>query len=113
MDNMMDDRTILQEIGRRLSRCRVDQGLTQARLAGEAGVAKRTVERIEAGESAQSSNLVRVLRVLGLLDAFVAALPETGPRPMELLRLHGKERRRASSKRLRDSADSWQWGDEE
>ncbi|ORJ53671.1 helix-turn-helix domain-containing protein [Geothermobacter hydrogeniphilus] len=113
MNNMMNDRAILQEVGRRLNRCRIDQGLTQARLASEAGVAKRTVERIEAGESAQTSNLVRILRVLGLLDAFVAALPESGPRPMELLRLHGKERRRASSKRSRDSGDSWQWGDGE
>ncbi len=114
VDNTINDRAILQEIGRRLNRCRVEQGLTQAGLAREAGVSKRTVERIEAGESAQTTNLIRVLRVLGLLDAFTASFPETGPRPMDLLRLHGKERRRASSKRRQDTGgDAWQWGDDE
>lgn len=110
----MDDKTVLEEIGHRLSRRRIEQNLTQARLAKEAGISKRTVERMEAGESTQTSSLVRVMRVLDLLDSFLAAIPDVGPRPMDLLTLHGKERQRASSKTRDDSKPgTWQWGNEE
>ena len=47
----LTDSAVLHELGERLSRRRIDAGLTQAELAHEAGVSKRSVERIEAGES--------------------------------------------------------------
>ena len=47
----MTDAAVLQELGARLHRRRIDANLTQAQLAEEAGVSKRTVERIEAGRS--------------------------------------------------------------
>lgn len=109
----LSDRAILTEIGQRLSRRRLELELTQADLAGEAGVSKRTVERVEAGESVQTTNLVRVLRALALLEVLDAALPEVGPRPMDLLKLRGKERQRATSKkRHKEAGDDWTWGDE-
>ncbi|MBW6511080.1 MAG: helix-turn-helix domain-containing protein [Desulfuromonadaceae bacterium] len=113
MNTTASDKTVLEEIGHRLSRLRIERGRTQASLAREAGVSKRTVERIEAGESTQSSTLVRVMRALDILDALYAAIPSSGPRPMNLLKLHGKERQRASSKTQKNPVDdNWQWGDE-
>jgi transcriptional regulator with XRE-family HTH domain len=113
IDGLMSDKVILEELGRRLGRRRVELEFTQAELAKEAGVSKRTVERVEAGDSTQTSTLIRILRILGLLEALDAALPETGPRPMDLLKLRGKERRRASSKkRGEDAEEEWSWGDE-
>jgi len=113
MDTTASDKAVLEEIGHRLSRLRIERGLTQASLAKEAGVAKRTVERIEAGESTQSSTLVRVMRALDILDTLFAAIPRPGPRPMDLLKLHGKERQRASSKSQRSSMDGrWAWEEE-
>jgi transcriptional regulator with XRE-family HTH domain len=113
MENIVSDKTVLEEIGHRLNRIRIERGFTQANLAKEAGVSKRTVERIEAGESTQSSTLIRVMRVLDLLDTLYASIPTPGPRPFDLLKLHGKERQRASSKTQRNQPDgSWQWKDE-
>ena len=43
------DEAILSELGGRLTRVRLEQNLTQAQLAEQAGVSKRTVERLEAG----------------------------------------------------------------
>ncbi len=43
------DEAVLREIGARMARRRLDFQLTQADLAEQAGVSKRTVERIEAG----------------------------------------------------------------
>lgn len=109
----MNDKAILAEIGLRLARRRLDLDLTQADLAREAGVSKRTVERVEAGESTQFSTIVRILRVLKLLDAMEMLIPASGPRPMDLLKLRGKERQRVSSKqRKKKEAEEWTWGDE-
>jgi transcriptional regulator with XRE-family HTH domain len=112
-ESLKSDQAIMEEVGRRLSRRRVELEYTQAELAEEAGVSKRTVERVEAGESTQMSTLIRILRTLQLLGSFDAAIPATGPRPMDLLKLKGKERRRASSKKRRGQlGEEWSWGDE-
>jgi transcriptional regulator with XRE-family HTH domain len=121
--NTLADDAILTEIGERIARRRLDLQLTQAELAGEAGVSKRTVERVEAGASAQMSSMVRILRVLELLPGLDSMIPGAGPRPMDLLRQKGKVRQRASSKRKSGSPKSgsgqtgrsdepWSWDDE-
>ncbi len=113
IEALISDEAILGEIGKRLTRRRVELNFTQAALAEEAGVSKRTVERVENGESTQMSTMIRIFRVLGLLDAFGALIPETGPRPLELLKTRGKERRRASSKKGSEKTDqTWSWDDE-
>jgi transcriptional regulator with XRE-family HTH domain len=105
---------ILGEFGERIARRRLDLQLSQAEVATRAGLAKRTVERIEAGESIQMASLIRVMRVLDLLAGFDALLPEAGPRPLDLLRLKGKERKRASAPRQApQSGKEWHWGDDE
>lgn len=53
------DAAVLAELGDRLSRRRLQRNLTQAQLAREAGVSKRTVIRLERGESSQVTNLIR------------------------------------------------------
>jgi transcriptional regulator with XRE-family HTH domain len=111
--NLTGDDAILAEIGQRVARRRLDLGLTQADLAEQAGVAKRTVERIEAGSSAQTSSMVRILRTLELLPRLDLLFPEAEPRPMDLLKRKGKPRRRASSRRRQGpTAPPWSWDDE-
>lgn len=114
IDELTNDAAILAEIGLRVARRRIEQGLTQADLAEQAGIGKRTLERLESGESVQLNNFLQVLRVLQLLDGLESLLPEPGPRPMELLKHHGKQRKRASArKRIPDvSGQPWRWGDE-
>ena len=107
------DDAILEELGHRLRQRRITKGLTQAELAREAGVSKRTVERIEAGAAAQTLNLVRILRVLELLGGIDQLVPEAGPSPLDLLKRKGKARKRATSRRTATSPrDNWSWGDD-
>lgn len=104
------DGAILAEIGTRVARRRLDFRLTQAALAAQAGVAKRTVERVEAGASAQMASVVRILRVLDLLPGLDRLIPESTPRPMELLKQKGKVRQRASGRRRPDRfGKPWSW----
>lgn len=108
------DTRILTEIGERLAQYRLAQGLTQAELARQAGIGKRTLERMEAGAAVQTTSLVRVLRELGLLASLDGALPATGPGPMDLLKRRGKQRQRATGKRSSREPETgpWQWGEE-
>lgn len=101
----------LGELGGRLARVRLDRNLTQAELAGQAGVSKRTVERLEAGAAAtQLSGFLRLCRALGLLERFDALIPESPPSPIMQLKLRGKQRRRASSVKASDRpAKKWTW----
>ncbi len=93
------DDAILGELGGRLKQVRLEKNLTQAQLATEAGISKRTLERLESGELAtQLSALFRVCRVLGLVEQFENLIPETAPSPMAQLKSRGRTRRRASTK---------------
>jgi transcriptional regulator with XRE-family HTH domain len=114
LEHISNDAAILTEIGLRLARRRIKLGLTQANLAEQAGIGKRTLERLEAGESVQLANFLQVLRGLHLLDGLESLLPESGPRPMELLKHQGKQRKRASARQRKpDKSDQpWKWGDE-
>ena len=111
IDNLKTDKAILSELGKRLAQHRIDQNITQENLAKEAGISKRTLERLEAGESSQLLTFVRMLRALNMINLFEAALPEAVIHPVDLLKI-GKDRQRASSRRKESSEEPWQWGDE-
>ena len=106
----LNDKAVLEELGERLARARIQHDLTQAELAEKTGVSKRTVERLESGEVAsQLSALLRVCRALDLIDRFDALLPEAALGPMAQLKTKGRERQRA--KRKRAAAVSKKWGE--
>lgn len=106
----LTDDAVLAELGARIAARRLELELTQAALAEQAGIAKRTLERMEAGESSQLATLVRVLRVLDAASGLDRLLPEPGPRPMDLLQRKGKIRKRASSRRAEKGSDkTWRW----
>jgi len=115
IDALSSDQAILSELGKRTARRRIAMRLSQADLAEQAGVGKRTVERIEAGESAQATTLVRLFRVLDLLPALDALLPAESARPMELLRNGGKVPRRVRKQGAagRDNTEvsEWRWAE--
>jgi transcriptional regulator with XRE-family HTH domain len=113
IDGLMTDRAVLEELGHRLARRRIARELTQEDLANEAGISKRTLERLEAGQPSQFLTVVRVLRALNMLDLLEVAIPEATTRPMELLKMKGKERQRVFSKKKKQLADDdWAWVDE-
>lgn len=111
----MTDAAVLGALGERLARRRLERNLTQAQLAREAGVSLRTVGRLEAGESTQLTNLIRVLRALDLLAHFDELLPAPTPGPLEQLRGGGKPRRRASPRAEGgdDTDAEWTWADDD
>ena len=117
IESNLTDEAVLAELGARLERTRLERNLTQRRLAEEAGVERKALQRAEAGESVKLTSFVRILRALGLLDGLDQLVPEPLPSPIELLKRHDHRRQRASGeRRTRTRVDerpaTWHWGDE-
>lgn len=117
----LTDAAVLQALGERIAQSRIEAGLTQAELAEQAGIGKRTLERMESGRGAELVTLIRVLRALKILEGLERLIPELPPSPIAQLKLRGKRRRRVSHPRGRpapetDSAGAeagakpWRWG---
>jgi transcriptional regulator with XRE-family HTH domain len=107
---LLTDDAVLAELGARLAARRIELHLTQAAVAEQAGIAKRTLERMESGETSQLGTLVRVLRVLDAASGLDGLIPESGPRPMDLLKQKSKVRQRASRLRAAEpGAKPWRW----
>lgn len=114
----LTDEAALHELGSRLERRRIDANLTQADLAEQAGVSKRTVERIEAGYSTDFQLLLRTLRALRLFDELDRLVPDLPQSPMALLKQKGHERKRVARARKKTAArpnptksPTWKWGE--
>ena len=112
LDTHTDD-AILAEIGRRITRRRLARRMTQAELAEQAGIGKRTLERVEAGLTAQSSTVIRIFRVLGLLPGLEQMLAEPSIRPLEAAARKGKARQRASGRKKLQQPEPWSWNETE
>ncbi len=92
----MTDYAILREIGRRLKRRRLERNLSQQKVADLAGLARSTIVEIEKGSPSTLLTFVQILRALDVLDELDSFLPDPGISPLQLVRLKGKERMRAS-----------------
>lgn len=115
IESQLTDEAVLRELGERVARWRLERNLSQAQFGEEAGVGRRTVQRLEAGEPVQLPSFIRVLRILGLLEALDRLVPEPVPSPLERLKRAGRERQRARQPRSSvpgDDVGRWTWGDE-
>ena len=92
---LVSDEALLQELDQRIARLSLERNLTQAQLAEQAGISKRTLEHLEAGAAATKLSLF--LRVLRQLD---------------LLKLQQSSRKRASCHRIAAVASTWSRGAE-
>ncbi len=114
IQDKLSDAAVLEELGQRIARYRLNRNMTQGALATESGVSTPTVQRLENGHSTQASNLIRILRTLQLLENLDALIPEPVISPLQQARLQGKTRQRASTTRKRKpSATPWTWGSDE
>ena len=98
-------------LGRKLEQLRLSKNVNQSALAAEAGVSRRTITRLENGEGISLDTLIRVMRALGVVDRLASLLPDPATRPVERIKLGGRERKRARMKNDA-GADAWTWGPE-
>jgi len=109
----------LEWLGRAAKQARIDHGFTQSEQADKAEISLRAAQKIEAGESGQTSVLFRYLQSLGLLESLLSGVPDPDAlSPLEEyeLKKHTPKRpQRVSRKRSKDAPSNNEgpvWGDE-
>lgn len=86
---------IAEELGTRLRQARLNADLTQAEVASRAGISRRTVLNAEKGQ-VQLENLVAILAAMDMVNQLDAFLPVQEISPIQLAKLKGRHRQRAS-----------------
>lgn len=110
----------IQFLGHQLEQLRLSKNLSQTAVAANAGVSRRTITRMEAGATVSLDTFIRVLKVYEVADRLTTLFPAQSVRPMERVKLGGKQRKRASSgaktnqnSMTKSKQEPWSWGDEE
>ncbi|WP_018014501.1 helix-turn-helix domain-containing protein [Teredinibacter turnerae] len=104
------DENVRRELGARLQAQRLLHNWDQESLAYEAGISQSTLYRLEKGGSVSLDALIRVLRVLGLLERLDALVPQAEMSPVAQVReSRQKLRKRATGTRKTSQKNSgWQ-----
>ena len=102
---------ITKELGNRLRQARINADLTQAEVASRAGLNRRTILNAEKGK-VQLENLVVILVSMDMADQINMFLPIQEISPIQLAKLRGRERQRASrakkrNTRTKEDKSSW------
>ncbi|MGD2112959.1 MAG: helix-turn-helix transcriptional regulator [Gammaproteobacteria bacterium] len=98
----LTDKTIAKELGDRLRALRLQRNVTQKELAEATTLSLNTIKALEGGRG-KLATLIAVLRELGALEQLDALIPANTISPLQLARLQGRQRQRASGTRGRDS----------
>lgn len=105
----MTAQAICQELGLRLKNARLNNNLTQTNLAAIAGISRKIVISAEKGK-AQLEVVVAILQALDLTEQLKLFIPEQAISPIQLAKLEGRKRQRASkSKPNPDNPDQTSW----
>ena len=99
----LSDKGIETELGQRLKSLRLQKNITQKELAENTTLSLNTIKSLESGRG-KISSLIAVLRELGTLDQLDALIPVTSISPIQLIKMQGKVRERASGDRGQSSA---------
>lgn len=99
---------LVEEIGGRLKQARLNRDLTQSEVANLAGVARKTVLNAEKGK-VQLEVLIAIMMALDLTEQLDLFLPKQEISPLQLAKLQGKKRQRASGQRRDTEEDKAEW----
>jgi len=90
------DEAILRNLGAQLRQMRLNKNLTQEQLSDLSGLSRSAISDLENKGTGSMSTFVRVLRALGKLEILNYFIAEASVSPIQIARLKGKSRKRAS-----------------
>ena len=100
----------IKELGQKIKTYRVMNQMSQQDLEDKTGVSKRSISRLEQGESVQVDNLFKILLALGLGDNIELLVPDQTKRPSYYLDNQENKQKRV---RKKTETKEFKWGDEE
>ncbi|MCR4929469.1 MAG: helix-turn-helix domain-containing protein [Lachnospiraceae bacterium] len=110
MSNQKNYRDYINELGNRIKLYRIMMEMSQQDLADKTGVSKRSISRLEQGESVQTDSLFKILIALELGDNIEMLVPDQTKRPSFYLGQSLNTPQRVSK---RKEKKEFKWGDEE
>lgn len=100
----------IRELGQKIKTYRIMKDMSQQDLEDKSGVSKRSISRLEQGESVQLDNLFKILIALGLGENIELLIPDQTKRPSYYLKESERQSKRV---RRKPEKDVFKWGDEE
>jgi transcriptional regulator with XRE-family HTH domain len=109
MNSKKDYKEYISELGQKIKIYRIMNEMSQQDLEDKSGVSKRSISRLEQGESVQLDNLFKIIIALGLADNIEMLVPDQTKRPSYYL-----EKAENKPKRVRKKTEktNFKWGDE-
>jgi transcriptional regulator with XRE-family HTH domain len=105
----LSDKYIEKELGYRIKALRLRKNITQKELAEATTLSLNSIKSLESGRG-KLSTLIAVLRELEALDHLDNFIPEISISPMQLAKMQGHVRKRASGDRLKpQTKDESEW----
>ena len=81
MNDKKDYQEYIKELGQKIKTYRIMKEMSQQDLEDKTGVSKRSISRLEQGESVQVDNLFKILLALELGDNIELLVPDQTKRP--------------------------------
>lgn len=110
MNKQKDYREYIRELGQKIKTYRIMKELSQQDLEDKTGVSKRSISRLEQGESVQVDNLFKILLALDLGDNIELLVPDQTKRPSFYL---DKKDNKPKRVRKKTEKNEFKWGDEQ
>lgn len=95
---VLSDKCIEEELGNRFKALRLRKNITQKELAAATLLSLNSIKALESGRG-KLSTIIAVLRELGELDHLDSFIPKESISPLQLAKMQGKVRERASGYR--------------
>lgn len=109
MMNKRSYQEYIRELGQKIKIYRIMNEMSQQDLEDKSGVSKRSISRLEQGESVQVDNLFKILLALGLGDNIELLVPDETKRPSYYLKRTETKPQRV---RKKTTKNDFMWGDE-
>ncbi len=100
----MSPTAIAEELGHRLKQARLNANLTQTEVASQTGLSRKTILNAEQGK-VQLEKFIAILIALNLTSQLNIFLPIQEISPLQLAKLKGRKRQRASKPRAPKNVD--------
>jgi len=110
MNAKKDYQNYINELGKKIKIYRIMKEMSQQDLEDKTGVSKRSISRLEQGESVQVDNLFKILLALDLGENIEMLVPDQTKRPSYYLEKTDNRPRRVRKKTVKSE---FKWGDEQ
>lgn len=110
--NIASSQAIEDALSERVEEIRLQQNITQSRLAREAGVSRSTITRFaQSGKGISLDSFIRILKALHMTNHLEALLPKPGLSPLEELK-RAKQPPRQRARTTKKDQKKWSWEDQ-